>query len=374
LIGGPVIQVWDETGTTALGVLGGWTGIVVSDTLSDVGALSLDTTLDTTAASLLAVDEDRQLRVIMDGAPDMWWLVDEDALTYVSDDPWSEPVKVTCRSLAGVLDEALVVPQGGVGTTPADWEFVDATPGQVVEDLVAAAQERGLIQGVTLAGGATVDADGDAWPDTVTITYRAGTTVLSVLTGLAKSLLLEWRMNGRVLEIYGPGGGLDRSLPVALRPGRDVLSAPLTRTRRPVATAVVIEGEGSATSRRTQALAGRRAREVFISQTSVADGDLDALADLYLAAHSEADVQITHEVTGDRDDSLFPWVDYRPGDRVLTAAASLTGVDERRIKQVAATWGTDGVTVSLELGSVIEEAETIMSRQIKQLLPGAQSL
>lgn len=373
-VGLPLVEVYDATGATALGYLAGVEDLTASDVFCDLGSLQFSTTRDTTGASLIEVDADRQLKLIQPSAPDLWFLVDEDSGTYVSDDPARETIQFTCRSLAGVFDEAVVIPSGGIGVAPAEWAFTAATPGKVVYDLFGSAQSRGLCEGITLSGTALVDAGGDAWPSTVTTTYRAGTTLLSVLTGLAKALLLEWRMNGRALEIYKPGGDLDRTLTTPLRPGGDVLSAPLQRSRRSVATAVVLEGTSGATVRRTQTLTGRRAREVYVSKTEVASGSLAAIGDLYLAAHDEADVQISHDLTGDTPTALRPWVDYRPGDRIPTAAASATGVVTRRIKQVAARWADSGTTVGLELGSLLDDAQTRMDAQLRSLLPGAQSL
>jgi hypothetical protein len=374
MIGQPVVQVWDATGSTPLGVLGELTSLTVSDTLSDIGSLRLVTTLNAAGVDVLIdEDHDRQLRLVQPGAPDLWFLVDEDSTTYVSDDPASEAVEVTCRSLAAVLDEAVVVPILGFGSGTTEWPFVAATPGKIVADLVASAQARGLCQGVTLAGDATVDATGIAWPDPVTITYKTGATLLSVLSGLAKNLLLEWRMNGRVLELHAPGGGLDRTLTRALRPGVDVISAPLVRSRRSVATAAVVEGQSASTERRTQTILGRRAREVYVSQTSAPPGALAVIGDLYLSAHDTIDAQISHDLTGDVADTLLPWVDYRPGDRIPTAAAG-PGVALRRVQQVSVTWSDERTTAALELGSVLDDATLRMSRSLKRLLPGVDSL
>lgn len=367
----PLLQVWDETGSTPLGVLAGVTSVAMSDTLSDVGAATVTFPRNAPGASLLAGDADRQLRAIIPGAPDMWWLWDDDSSTWVSDDPSREVVSGTCRSLSGVFGEAVVIPSGGVGATPAEWAFTTATPGKVVADLVASAQSRSLLQGVTLTGSATVDAAGDAWPDTLTATYKAGTTLLTIMQNLAKAQVLEWRMNGRALEIYAPAGGLDRQLTSVLRPGRDVIAAPVQRSRKGVVTAVLVEGESGSTARRTQVLAGRREREVYVSQSSAPSGSLAAVGDLQLGAHSAALVQMTHEVT-DGDTTPCPWVDYRPGDRIRTTASG--AVAAHRIMQVAVTWDGSGAKSTLELGSLAEEAQLVMARQLATLLPGSQSL
>jgi hypothetical protein len=60
VIARPLVQVWDATGTTALGVLAGFTSLTISDVFCDLGSLALETPRDTAGASLLDVDEDRQ--------------------------------------------------------------------------------------------------------------------------------------------------------------------------------------------------------------------------------------------------------------------------------------------------------------------------
>jgi hypothetical protein len=193
-----------------------------------------------------------------------------------------------------------------------------------------------------------------------------------VLQGLADAGLIEWRMNARALEIHRVGGGLDRTLDVVLRPRRDVLAAPLTRSRRSISTAVVVEGASSSFARRTQTLTGRRAREEYLSQTSAPSGSLADVGDLYLAAHAGADVQMTHDLT-DADGGPLPWVDYRPGDRIQTIAAG-AGVTSRRVAQVALSMTPGDTKVTLELGSLLKTAEEVFDAKLRRILPGSSSL
>jgi hypothetical protein len=364
VIPAPLIQVWDAAGATALGVLARYAQVTISDVFNDLGSLTLTFPRDVEGADLLDTEDDRQLKVLLPGAPAMWFLNDDDSSTWVSDAPESEPVQYTCRSLAGVLDEALVYPAA---------TFTTQTPGAIVASLFADAQSRGLLQGLTLTGDATNDASGTAWPATVpTVTYKAGTSLLAVLKGLAAAGLIEWRMNGRALELHRPAGGLDRTLDVVLRPRRDVLAAPLTRSRRSISTAVIVEGASSSFTRRTQTLAGRRAREEYLSQTSAPSSSLDDVGDLYLAAHAGADMQMTHDLT-DTDGGPLPWVDYRPGDRIQTIAAG-AGVTSRRVAQVALSMTPGDTKVTLELGSLLKTAEELFDAKLRRILPGDSSL
>lgn len=363
----PVIEVWDATGETRLGVLGDLASLQVSDVLCDVGTMRLTGPRDQLA--LLDTDDDRQLCLHQPGAPATWWVLDDDAGTWISDDPATEPLQVSCRSLHALLAETLVVPSGGIGTAPATWEVEDATPGAVVAGLWAAAQARGMLQGLSLVGDADADADGEPWPETVSATYQAGGTLASVLSGLHDSGIVEWLWQGRELRLYRPDGGADRTLEIQLRPGVHVTKAPLTRSRRGTATAVVVAGADGATARRTQALAGRRAREAFINEGQAPSSTLAQIGDLYLGAHAASDVQTTHELA-DLDGVPVPWTDYRPGDRVVTAAAGPDAVT-RRIMQVAVNMAPSATTVFLELGAILRMAEEDMQRQIARLLPGA---
>ena len=364
----PVIEVWDATGTTALGVLEGLTDLKVSEVFGDAGALQFTLPRNIGGADLLDTDDDRQLLLLLPGADPMWWVLDDDDSTWISDAAESEPVQVTCRSLHALLDEAVVIPIDGIGELPAAWAWWDQTPGKIVTDLVASAQSRGLLQGVTVAGSTTLDASGTAWPDVHTVNHKAGTKLLAVLNALRDAQLLEYRWSGRTLELHRPGGALDRALDVTLRPRRDVISAPLKRSRRAVATAAVVEGADSVTIRRTQTLPGRRERETYVSETSAPTASLNDVGDIYLAAHATADVQITHDLT-DGDDSPLPWVHYRPGDRVLTLGAGTTPV-RRRIAQVSLAMSDSSTTVTLELGSILKTSEEQMQLKLARILPG----
>lgn len=367
----PTFEVWDEDGSTALGVAPALIQPVLSTVFCRVGSLKFSLPRGMAGETdLLDPTVDRQIRIVQPGQDDVWVLVDEDSYEAVSDDSATEPVEVTCRSLAAVLDEAVVYPSGGAGSTPAEYAFTTPTPGDVVADLITQAQGRGLVQGVTLVGDGTADADAAPWDSMPSVTYKAGTTLLTVLTGLADQQLLEWRMAGRSLEIYVPGGGLDRSLDLALRPRREVTSALSTNSRRSVVTDVLVEGESSSTAHRSQSLAGRRKRETYLSQTSAPSGSLNALGDLFLEAHTAADSQLSHKLT-DSPGSPAPGADYRCGDRVLTPAA-ITSVTRRRIQQIAVDWDAGEVTV--ELGTLLASEEDRFAAALARLLPGESSL
>lgn len=360
MIPSPVFQVWNEDGSSGLSVLEAVSEWTISDVLNDVGALRLVLPRDVVGASDLLVDADRQVKVILQGAPAMWFVLDEDAWAGVSDAPESEPRTVACRSLAAVLDEVHLT---------AEAAYTAVKPGEIVEDSFTDGQGRGFLQGLTLAGNAMQDAAAAAWPTNVTVTYRAGTSVLAILKALSDAGLLEWRMNARTLEIYKPAGGLDRSLSsLTLRPGTDIAAAPVQRSRKAVAThALVLEEDGTTTSR-SQSLTGRRKREALVQQSTGSGTTPATIGDLYLAAHASSDVQLTHELQ-DGDATPTPWVDYRPGDRLPTPAAG-DGVALSRVMQVAMGRQGNRTSVTLELGSLLESAEERFARQLAQLQPG----
>jgi hypothetical protein len=371
VIPAPRIQVLDS-GANPLSVLRGYTSVTVSQTFCDLGSLQLSFPKDMAGAVPLLSDEDRYLKVVYPGAPEQWFLVDEDSFSFVDDAPEQGGWQVTCRSFAGVLDEAFVLPSGGIGTTPATYPFTAPKPGQIMVSLVNQSQAQGWLPGLTLDGGNTNDADGAAWAAMPDTTYSLGTSHLAVLKGLSDAQLMEWQFAGRTLEMYVPGGGLDRTLGLTIRPGHDVVSAPVQRSRRGIATDVVVEGAAGASFKRSQVLAGRRPRGVYVSQTSAPSGSLNTIARYYLEAHAAPDVQATHELA-DGDDAPVPFVDYRPGDRIGTAALG-GGVVSRRIVQVAVTHDDSGAHPSLEVGSILQAAEDKFARKLARLNLGGDSL
>jgi hypothetical protein len=363
VITSPTFHVWNETGSSALSTLEAVVDWAISGVFCDVGSLTLTVVPvlngePIAGVSDLMADADRQIRVRMQDAPDMWFVVDDDAWAGVSDAPDSEPRSIACRSLAAVTDEVHLT---------AEVAYTTATPGAIVAAAFTAGQGRGFLQNVTLTGGSTTDAAGASWPTAVTVTYKAGTSLLAVLKGLSDAGLLEWRMNARALEIYKAGGGLDRTLDTLLRPGADVVGAPVQRTRKTVATdALVVDTDGTATTR-SQSLTGRRRREVVVSQPT--DSTATVVADLYLATHATSDVQLSHDVT-DSPDSPLPWVDYREGDRLLTVAAG-GGATSWRVKQIAMANRSGQISVGLELGSILQTPDERFAAALTYLQPGA---
>jgi hypothetical protein len=81
---------------------------------------------------------------------------------------------------------------------------------------------------------------------------------------------------------------------------------------------------------------------------------------------------MTHDVT-DGDTTPVPWVDYRPGDRILTIAAG-AGVTSRRIQQVALAMTATDTKATLELGSLLKTAEEQFAQRLAQIAPGDTTL
>jgi hypothetical protein len=355
----PVFQVWNEDGSSPLGTLQGVSEWAISDVFCDLGSLTLRVPLDVVGAEHLLTDADRQLRVLWQGGPDMWFVTDDDQWAGVADAPESEPRDVACRSLAAVLDEALL---------EDDYHFQPASPGNMIRVLYVDAIGRGYLQGVDLIGDGTADAGGHEWPDLVDVTFKAGTSLLSALKKLSEARLLEWRMNGRAVETHIPGGDLDRTLAgTVLRPGADVAAASVRRSRREIATDVlIVEDDGTVTTR-SQTLPGRRKRQALVDRSEGTGSGF--IGDLYLASHAASDVQLSHDLQ-DGEDTPVPWVDFRPGDRLPTVAAG-GGVTLWRAAQVAVARRGEQATVSVELGSLLKSAEERVADKLAHIRPGA---
>lgn len=357
----PVFQVWNHNGSTGLSVIEAVADWAVSDVFCDVGSLTLTVPLGVAGVADLLADDDRQVRVIMDGAPDQWFVTGDDGWQGVSDAPESEPRQCALVGLAQVFDEWFLA---------APRSFSNATPGSIIKTIFDLGKAAGFFEGLTLSGGATQDAGGDSWATTLAIDYGTDKSLLAVLRQLSEARIVEWRMAGRVLEIYRPGGGLDRSLPGLLQPGADVRSAPVTRSRKAIATHVQVAGDSGATIR-TQALTGRRKRMALLVQRDAAAVSPATLGDLYLAAHAASDVQLSHELSDSGD--WLPWVTYRPGDRIPTVAAG-GGVTSWRVQQIAVRGSTSGQQVSVELGSLLKTAEERFEDRLSALEPGTRTL
>ena len=283
-----------------------------------------------------------------------------------------------CPGYAWQFKKAVLYPGGTL--VDGKRQFAAVPAGAVLRTLVDEAKARGALAGMTAGFTASTDSAGQPWAATLTIALEPGVDLLTLLLNLSDQGVIDWRMNGRTLEVFNEGTVLavDRSAGpglVDLRLGRDVDQAPDDATLEDVSTAILIAGEGGFTHEVTNASAnapwGRW--ETYQQQGGVSDeGTATALAQAALERASGERVQITRAVTFGAARWL-PWADYAPGDLVL-APGDGGRMEPLRIRQITVSRAGDGkLSGNLVLNDRFLEDDIKLARKTQGILAGGVS-
>lgn len=346
--------------------------------LNDLGALTLSYPPNAPRSDLIG----QPLELAVETSYDQgltWAEPDSSRFLYLRDG--RDPIKtgdayaIECPSYLTRLSKALI------GFTGLDSDgnrtFTNTTPGKILRTLIIEAQARGALVGLTIDWTDAADSNGTAWPTTVTYSYEAGKTLLSILQEFAEAYLVDFRTQGRNVQMFVAGTVMaaDRTVattPVSLRFGRDLTEAPFRRTWENLADTALVKGDGTATLTRTNPAAikpwGRQ--ETFVTASGVTDaGTLQTVADASLALTQ--DQRSEHTFGLDFHAAPFlPFRDYKPGDWVY---AVVNGSPERmRIRQITLTRGDDGTAAgNVVLNDKFVEADVAVQRSIQRLTQGA---
>lgn len=292
--------------------------------------------------------------------------------------PSGERWNVQGRGLVTYLERAIVYPPGWPTPTGPEWVFSGATPGKVMGDLLAAAQARGTLPLLTWNFTDERDSDNDVWDADLSLTIRAGTSMLDVwrqlvAIGVDSEMtpdlgLRLWKDHSRHFEdtiIFRVGKHL----------AAEVESTPqgyLVRTR------VLVEGQGGKWAEAAEPglegdpYIGRREGAVSFGQTDdptmlqrVADASLDELT----AAGEATAIEVFH---GSGPGDLEPYRDYRNGDWVTLDVPGTFDLVAMRLRSVSleATEGGDYRTY-LDLNSVTVENIVRLKRSLDAMGGGS---
>jgi len=354
----------------------------VSIPLNDLGAVSLKYPPRGARTDLLGQPLEVTVEVSHDQGltwaepPDGRFLYLRDGRDPLQDDAFS----VECPAYVTRLDKALV------GTAGLDDEgkrsFTDATPGAILLPLLQEAQARGALTGMSWSFTATHDSSGAPWAAEAaqSVSYDVGVSILAILLGLAEAALVDFRTNGRALEVFNPesatGMGADRTLgatPVTLRPGRDLTEAPFRRTWEGLADTALVQGDAGTYLERTNGAAlqpwGRQ--ETFITASGVTDtGTLQVLADAHLSLTAEERAEFTVGLDFARAVHL-PLRDYAPGEWV-NRVTELGALERVRVRQLTLTLDNQGRSGgNAVLNDRFLEQDVKTSRRIASVTGGA---
>lgn len=214
--------------------------------------------------------------------------------------------------------------------------FTSATPGFILRTLITEAQSRGALPGMGLSFTATQDSSGSSWQMALTIAFKAGQTLQSVMDALAEQGAFDWRFSGRTLQLYNPGTSMnrDRRTQVVLHQERDVQESPNDETLEELASRVFVAGDGVRTTEENPSTITPWGEwEESITQGGVEDeGTLTALAQRRLDEVEQPRIEMTRKIAFPSTRYL-PFVDYRPGD-LITAPGPDRSNGEYQVRQI----------------------------------------
>lgn len=256
--------------------------------------------------------------------------------------------------------------------------LISGTAGVIARTLLAAAQGRGCLSGVTWTFTDTLDSNGVAWANTANLTLAPGQTYAAMLGTLRGYGLSEWELTaGRVLRLTNVDGkGVDRTVgatPLTLERGRDLADAPRKHSLLGAATALVSAGKDGiyalASNATAQARRGRRIESYYTFGNTTDQGTLTALTTARLATTVNGKLELSHRLVLGAGNPT-PLMDFGPSDYVFSATRS--GVKRRRVRQVTLKGAAGAITeVDVTVGTVIDEWAIAQQKRLDDVASGA---
>lgn len=236
--------------------------------------------------------------------------------------------------------------------------YQEVTVGRILRDVLDESKSRGNIPAMGYTFTADADSNGTPWPDVITGDYDLGADAWGILDALSGQGLVDWRFNGRDLELYVADTYLKRNLAtdggVIFHSHADGVEEPTDRTWEEVApTLLVLGDEGSSlllTADPATTDSPWGAWEESYSAGGVQDeGTLRLMGSQVQATRSKSRLQITKQLAW-RTGAPVPLADYTAGDMVMARDDLGTQNEPLRIHQVTlSSQEPYGISISLTL-------------------------
>lgn len=269
-----------------------------------------------------------------------------------------ETVTVSGRGIAASLERAIVLPEGYPNYTERTRSLTGA-PFGVWATLLAEAQARGRVPGLTPTWTATEDSNGDPWQETIDFQLDPGVTLADLLREVAEVEVAEWIVRpDRSIEAARQFG-VDRSNEVVLFVGRDQVQRGRRESSRNQRQTVFLEAS-TGVSEVTNSYTGPDAGEIWLEGQDFADPLSRGIVAERLAERLAApEVEVEVEVAADC--GIFDRFDV--GDFVGLDVG--TGTPET-VRVVGAAVGVDASGVQVELTLVSQV--TLRQQQIDRAI------
>lgn len=280
--------------------------------------------------------------------------------------------EVSGRGVLAKLEDAQTYLTGGL-TGNTERPFTE-NAGEAIRTLIAEAQARGGLVGVTTDFTDTLDSHNAPFLVPLDLTERAGADLLRISERHGAAYVDVNMTPGLVLQYFNTLG-VDRSIqlvnagPVILQPGDNIEE--LERSEEgAIRNALLIETPGGFLERIEGAsITEHRRREGFLSLGNVASSDaVDRAADSVFAQSAQPAAQITLSVTDTEDKR--PYVDWSKGDWILAPDedGELTPYRVRGLTVSETKKGEPQFTP--ELATITEELEDRLERWLSSMAKG----
>ena len=226
-------------------------------------------------------------------------------------------------------------------TSEGKRSFTNATVGTIMKAIIDEAHARGNAPGLTYSFTGAVDSAGVAWGTSIfTGAYDFGQDAWSMLDALVNQGLVDYRFNGRQLQLYVPDTFLKRNLAtdtgiIFHRPANH-LEEPIESTDEDKAQLVMAIGDKGRTVIRTNVSGswpwGNWEEVVNAGGVSNAT-TLDKIATRSMQDRQATRSQRVKQIIW-RDGLPVPFVDYRPGDDVRVRRLDNLSTETARIYQM----------------------------------------
>lgn len=367
------LRLYDRNGTTLIGLLPDLIDLSVSLEFSEVGAIQFSySTKGINAAELTHL---REIAVVNPKTGDEF-VNGRFVITSINRDraEIDGQIRVTGKSILWRLETALAYPTGGLGAGN-ERVFTSSNAGTIMKTVIDAATARGALSGITTNFTNSTDSAGQSWVGTVTQSYSARQSLLSILRSLIDADLVEAVTSSRQIQLYKAGGyGTDRttgSTPVILRHGFNLTEAPEQASAEQLSGVILAEGDKALLVEQTDATTistyGRLESSLTVS--GVTDSTVaSTLASAYLDTAKAISRQLTVGLSL-HDAAPKPLFDFTVGDYVYTATTA--GLERVRVRQVTVSLSSGAWSATATLGDRIFENEVRQSRRLSSLTAGS---
>ena len=377
-------RVYDKAGNIERGILPDYLESTFVNPLNDLPTLQIHYPLGGVKSDIL--DNQPEVAVEVSHEPGVWFEPPNSRLVLVYEDTDELADQQTTRydfiGVGEVLATQFVY--GAYGLPVNDEgkvQFKTTNPGKILDTLWANAVARGW-GGYTNDFSDLVDSNGDAWANTITISYDVDASIMEILNSLVRQGLVDYRWQGRTLQVFNHNSpatapdfsGTDVNL-IGNGPASMVDAAPLKTDSSKFATHIIVIGEnGLRWEFPTGTIVPEGRREVFLTYAGVDDyGTAETMAAPYVAQAQNKLRNITRQfhIAPDSNVELMPFRNLIPGAWVETRVKGV--VESLRIRSVSISSDTNGIQGHYVLGDKVDELLDVLYKRVQRLVGSAEN-